>query len=287
MGIVIKRLSHIYMRGTPYAKAALTDINLTLSSGSFVGLIGPTGSGKSTVVKHIAGLLCPTTGEIRIGDTVITPETKDLSALRGRVGIVFQYPEHQLFEETVADDVAFGPRNLGLAAEEVERRVKEALEWVGVPQSLVARSPFHLSGGQMRRVAIAGVLAMHPEVLVLDEPTAGLDPAGQRELLDRIDWIHRERKMTVIFVSHQMDDVARLTDTLLVMSQGRIVLSGSPEDVFRQSDRLQEWGLEKPRVVQLAEHINTRLESPLRLRRYTRDALIDAILERLKKEEPI
>lgn len=287
MGIVIKRLSHIYMRGTPYAKAALTDIHLTLSPGSFVGLIGPTGSGKSTLVQHIAGLLRPTTGEIRIGDTVITPETKDLSALRGRVGIVFQYPEHQLFEETVADDVAFGPRNLGLAAEEVERRVKEALEWVGVPQSLAARSPFHLSGGQMRRVAIAGVLAMHPEVLVLDEPTAGLDPAGQRELLDRIDWIHRERKMTVIFVSHQMDDVARLTDTLLVMSQGRIVLSGSPEDVFRQSDRLQEWGLEKPRVVQLAEHINTRLESPLRLRRYTRDALIDAILERLKKEEPI
>ncbi|MDR6226926.1 energy-coupling factor transporter ATPase [Desmospora profundinema] len=285
MGIVITHLSHVYMKGTPYAKLALTDINLEIPSGAYVGVIGATGSGKSTLVQHIAGLLRPTSGQIQIGDTEITPDTKDLSMLRGRVGVVFQYPEHQLFEETVAKDVAFGPRNLGLPSEEIERRVIEALEWVGLAKELASRSPFQLSGGQMRRAAIAGVLAMHPDVLILDEPTAGLDPAGQRELLNRIYTLHRERKMTVILVSHSMDDVARYAETLFVMAGGRVVLRGSTEGVLQQADRLREWDLGEPEAARIAGRLNQRLDPPLRLDRFTPESLIDAVLERVKKGE--
>lgn len=282
MGIVVTDLSHVYLAGTPYAKPALTDINLTVEPGSFVGVIGPTGSGKSTLIQHIAGLLRPTSGMLRVGDTVIDATTKDLSPLRGRVGVVFQYPEHQLFEETVIKDVAYGPRNLGLATAEIERRVNEALAWVGVSQELALRSPFQLSGGQMRRVAIAGVLAMHPDILILDEPTAGLDPAGQRELLDRIHSLHRQRGMTVILVSHSMDDVSRYAETLFVMADGRLVLMGTPQEVFLHQERLREWGLEVPEAIRLTQRINQGLTTPLTVDRLTPEALVDAILARVK-----
>ncbi|PTM54654.1 energy-coupling factor transporter ATPase [Desmospora activa] len=282
MGIVAINVSHVYLTGTPYAKPALTEVNLTVPTGAFVGVIGPTGSGKSTLIQHIAGLLRPTSGTLRIGDTVIDVDSKDLSSLRGRVGVVFQYPEHQLFEETVIKDIAYGPRNLGLAEDEIEQRVTTALEWVGLSPELAQRSPFQLSGGQMRRVAIAGVLAMHPEILILDEPTAGLDPAGQRELLDRIYSLHRQRNMTVILVSHSMEDVSRYAERLFVMAGGRMVLSGSPQEVFQHPDRLREWGLELPETIRLMERINQELAVPLKLDRFTPEALVEAIMARVK-----
>ncbi|UFJ40689.1 energy-coupling factor transporter ATPase [Brevibacillus humidisoli] len=284
MQIAFENVSYVYGKGTPFEKVALTDITLSIATGTYAGIIGQTGSGKSTLIQHLNGLLKPSAGVIHIGDSRITPETKHTHEVRKRVGLVFQYPEHQLFEETVLKDVAFGPRNLGLPEEMALIRAREALELVGLPfEEWKDRSPFQLSGGQMRRVAIAGVLAMQPQVLVLDEPTAGLDPAGRREILEGIYRIHKEQKMTTILVTHSMEEVARYADKLIVMAAGQIVMQGAPEEVFEQGERLRQLALDVPETVSLIRKLNERLpaEHQLPYHLYREEAVTAALLERL------
>ena len=252
MSIDVRKLTHIYMPNTPFESVAIKDIDWTINDGEFWGLIGHTGSGKSTLIQHLNGLLKPTSGEIIIDGKNIHGKDVSLKSIRQKVGLVFQYPEHQLFEETVAQDVAFGPKNMGLAEEEVSKRVKEALELVGLSYEEVKdKSPFELSGGQMRRVAIAGVLAMKPEVLVLDEPTAGLDPRGRDEILQEIVDLKRQENLTVILVSHSMEDIAKIVDKLAVMYKGRMVCQGNPREIFQDYESLVEMGLGIPQVTEL------------------------------------
>ncbi len=249
MSIKIENLTFIYNENTPFESRALDNINLEIKDGEFVGLIGHTGSGKSTLIQHLNGLLKPTSGKITIGDVDITTKGVSLKAIRQKVGLVFQYPEHQLFEETVYKDIAFGPINLGLTQEEVDRRVREAMELVGLDFEAVSeRSPFELSGGQKRRVAIAGVLAMKPEVLVLDEPTAGLDPKGRDDILGQIQSLYEKNKMTIILVSHSMEDIARLVNKIIVMHKSKVAMVGSPREVFRRADELEGLGLGAPQI---------------------------------------
>jgi len=259
MSIEIKGLYHTYQVGTPYETHALKDINLEIKDGEFIGLIGHTGSGKSTLVQHLNGLLKPSRGQIVVDGINISAKGVKLKEIRQKVGLVFQYPEHQLFEETVLKDVSFGPQNLGLAGAEVEKRVKKALEVVNLNyQEIKDQSPFNLSGGQKRRVAIAGVLAMEPKYLVLDEPTAGLDPRGRDEILDQIRDLHRKLKITIILVSHSMDDVARLADRLIVMHKGQVELAGTPREVFQKTEILKRIGLGVPTVSALVQSLKAR-----------------------------
>jgi energy-coupling factor transport system ATP-binding protein len=249
MIINIENLNYVYNPGTPFEKKALKNINLNIKKGDFVGLIGHTGSGKSTLVQHLNGLIKPTSGKIIVDGIDITSKDVNLKEIRQKVGLVFQYPEHQLFEETIYKDIAFGPKNLGLEDDEIEKRVKKAMELVGLDyNSLKDRSPFELSGGQKRRVAIAGVLAMKPEVLVLDEPTAGLDPRGRDEILGRIQRIYEEEGVTIILVSHSMEDIARLVNRIIVMHNGEIAMEGSTKDVFREAEKLEQMGLGIPQI---------------------------------------
>lgn len=258
MAIVIEGLSHVFLPGSPFMTTAIDEVDLTIDDGSFVGLIGHTGSGKSTLIQHINGLLKPTTGKVTV-DGIDTKVKADLPKLRRLVGLVFQYPEHQLFEETVARDVAFGPRNMGLSEAEVNDRVRNALAQVGLAgEDILGRSPFELSGGQRRRVAIAGVLAMEPRVLILDEPTAGLDPLGREEVLSLVSSIHRERGCTVVMVSHSMDEVSRVADRVLVMNKGKVAIDGTPRQVFQRSTELREMGLDVPAVAALGEGLRAR-----------------------------
>ena len=252
MSIVIKNLKYTYMPNTPFESTALDDINWTIGDGEFWGLIGHTGSGKSTLIQHLNGLLKPTTGEILIDGKNIHQKGADLKKVRQQVGLVFQYPEHQLFEETVEQDVAFGPTNMGLPKTEIDHRVKEALDLVGLSYKEVKdKSPFELSGGQMRRVAIAGVLAMKPQVLVLDEPTAGLDPRGRDDILDEIVKLKKRQNLTVILVSHSMEDVAKLVDKIAVMYKGKIARSGTPREIFQDYKDLIKMGLGIPQITEL------------------------------------
>lgn len=245
--IKVENITHIYEKGLPDEAVALDDVSFTIEDGSFTGIIGHTGSGKSTLLQHLNGLLKPDSGRIFVGDTNITDKKTDMLAIRRKVGLVFQYPEYQLFEETVAADVAFGPKNLGLTDEEIRARVEEALRLVGLDIAEFGdKSPFELSGGQKRRVAIAGVVAMQPEVLILDEPTAGLDPQTHRDILDMISEIHREQKNITILVSHNMNDVANLCDHVLVINKGKLVMDGTPTEVFARADELSEMGLSAP-----------------------------------------
>ena len=239
MGIKIEKLDYVYMQGSPFERKALDNINLEINDGEFIGLIGHTGSGKSTLVQHLNGLLKPHGGSVVVNGRETTTKGEDLKKLRCEVGLVFQYPEHQLFEETVYKDIAFGPANLGLSKEEIDQRVKEAMNYVGLSYDLMEKSPFDLSGGQKRRAAIAGVLSMHPSVLVLDEPTAGLDPAGREEILTQVKSIYLKSKMTVILVSHSMEDVAKLVNRLIVMNQGRVAMDGPVSEVFAHGDELR------------------------------------------------
>ena len=256
MSIQVRNLSHIYSKGMPDEQLALDNINFDIYDGEIVGIIGHTGSGKSTMLQHLNGLLKPHSGSIIIGDTDITKPGVLMKDIRKRVGLVFQYPEYQLFEETVAKDVAFGPKNLGLSEAEVEDRVKEAIALVGLDyEKIKDRSPFELSGGQKRRVAIAGVLAMKPQVLVLDEPTAGLDPGAHKEILDMIREVHRAQNNIIIFVSHNMGDVADLSDKVMVMNDGKLMMVGTPEEVFGQKERLAEIGLSVPPVTELMHEL--------------------------------
>ena len=257
MSIKIQQLNHIYNPGSPFQTEALKDINLEIKQGEFVGLIGHTGSGKSTLIQHLNGLLKPTSGKIWINDEEITRQGVKMKSIRRKVGLVFQYPEHQLFEETVEKDVAFGPANQDLGAEEINHRVKEAMDLVNLSyEELKDRSPFDLSGGQRRRVAIAGVLAMKPEILILDEPTASLDPKGRDEILEQIRILHVQFGLTIILVSHSMEDIGRLVDRIIVMDGGKISLSGSPGNIFMQSEKLEAMGLGVPQITTLMKRLN-------------------------------
>ncbi|WP_103110171.1 energy-coupling factor transporter ATPase [Brevibacillus reuszeri] len=284
MQITFDQVSHIYGKGTPFERVALQDISLTIPSGSFVGIIGQTGSGKSTLIQHLNGLLTPSSGRILLGDVVITPSKRLPHAQRRDIGLVFQYPEHQLFEETVAKDVSYGPLNFDLPEAMVESRVRESLEVVGLDyESIKDRSPFHLSGGQMRRVAIAGVLAMQPKVLVLDEPTAGLDPAGRKAILEGIHRIHVEQGLTTLLVTHSMEEAARYADYLLVMAGGQVVLQGKPDEIFMQAERLRALSLDVPETVAFVSSLNQLLPSEANLQSslYREEDLIAHLLERL------
>jgi len=247
----VKNLSHIYSTGTPFEHKALDDVTFSVEPGEFIGIIGHTGSGKSTLMQHLNGLLKPTSGQILLDGKDIWSDKQLTRQARFRVGLVFQYPEYQLFEETVYKDIAFGPKNMGLSAEEIDRRVCEAADFVGVAAEQLEVSPFDLSGGQKRRVAIAGVIAMEPEILILDEPTAGLDPAGREDILQNIDRYRKEKRATVMMVSHSMNDVARLTQRLMVMSDARLVMDGSPEEVFNHAQELLEMGLDIPALTRI------------------------------------
>jgi energy-coupling factor transport system ATP-binding protein len=260
MSIELAGVSYTYMSGTPYAREALCDVDLVITPGEFVGVIGHTGSGKSTLIQHLNGLLSPTTGKVLIDGNDLHAKGVEKKKVRQRVGMVFQYPEHQLFEETIFADVAFGPRNLGLDADEVSQRVESALECVGLPASEYAsRSPFHLSGGQMRRVAIAGVLALQPEYLVLDEPSAGLDPRGRDEIFEQIMQLYHSSKMAVVLVTHNMEDVARMARRLLVMNKGRVEFDGKPTDLFHDVTLpLHEFGISLPYVTALLRTLRSK-----------------------------
>ena len=251
MAIKIDHLNYVYSEGTAFEKHALKDVNLEIPDGQFIGVIGHTGSGKSTLIQHLNGLLKGTSGAIYYNGTNIYGEGYNMKELRSKVGLVFQYPEHQLFEIDVFTDVCFGPKNLGLPKEEVERRAYEALRLVGLKEKNFKKSPFELSGGQKRRVAIAGILAMEPDVLVLDEPTAGLDPKGRDDILDQVKRLHEERHITVILVSHSMEDVARYVDRIIVMNKGQVRFDGVPSEVFRHYRELEEIGLAAPQVTYL------------------------------------
>ena len=251
MPIEVKNLSHVYAQGSPFQSAAVQDVSFTLGEGELVGLIGHTGSGKSTLVQHLNGLVKPTSGTVLVDGMDLWAKGTDLRAVRKKVGLVFQYPEYQLFEETVLKDIAFGPRNLGLSEAQAQERAREAAKAVNLPEEVLERSPFDLSGGQKRRVAIAGVLAMHPRTLILDEPAAGLDPSGRREMLALLKALHG-RGMTLVMVSQSMTDVSRLCKRVLVMNQGRLVMDGAPGEVFGRAAELKAMGLGLPRGAELA-----------------------------------
>ncbi|MDC0706100.1 MULTISPECIES: energy-coupling factor ABC transporter ATP-binding protein [Priestia] len=248
MDIIFKEVEHRYQVNTPFERIALHDLNLNIQSGTFLAVIGHTGSGKSTIIQHLNALLKPTAGEIQIGERTIKANRKEknLKAIRQQVGVVFQFPEHQLFEETVEKDIAFGPMNYGVSEEEAKQKARELIKLVGLPEDILSRSPFDLSGGQMRRVAIAGILAMNPNVLILDEPTAGLDPRGRQEIMNMIYRLHKEKGLTTILVTHSMEDAAMYADELIVMNKGTIAMKGSPREVFGQHTQLKEYGLDVP-----------------------------------------
>lgn len=260
MDITFNKVSFTYQAGSPFAERALYDLDFQIEDGSYTALIGHTGSGKSTLLQHLNALVKPTSGTVAIGDRLITPETdnKNLKPVRKKVGIVFQFPEAQLFDETVALDIAFGPKNFGVSAEEGRVLAEKMLKQVGLDETFMDRSPFELSGGQMRRVAIAGVLALEPEVLVLDEPTAGLDPAGRREMMDMFWRLHKEKGITIVLVTHLMDDVANYADHVLVLEKGRLVKSGTPRDIFQDVDFLTKKQLGLPQATAFAKKLQGR-----------------------------
>ena len=259
MGITLENVSYIYQNGTPFASTALSDVSLTIKDGSYTALIGHTGSGKSTILQLLNGLLVPTDGEVRVFDTLITPTSvnKEIRQIRKQVGLVFQFAENQIFEETVLKDVAFGPQNFGVSREEAETIAREKLALVGIDESLFERSPFELSGGQMRRVAIAGILAMEPRILVLDEPTAGLDPIGRKELMNLFKKLHQDG-ITIVLVTHLMDDVAEYADQVYVMEKGRLVKSGEPSFVFQDIDFMERIQLGVPKITRFAQKLIKR-----------------------------
>lgn len=260
MSIKLEHVTYTYGAGTPFEKTALYDTSVEIHEGEFVGIIGHTGSGKSTFVQLLNGLIQPTTGTVTVDGTDISKKTKEVMAMRHKVGMVFQYPEYQLFEETIAKDIAFGPRNFGLSEQEIEERVREAMDFVGLDYQIYAdRSPFRLSGGQMRRVAIAGVIAIHPQYLILDEPSAGLDPIGRREIFSEIQRWHKEKDVTVILVSHNMEDVSQMANRLLVLSHGKIQLDGKPLNIFStKQDVLQQAGVSVPPATAVLQYLQTR-----------------------------
>lgn len=260
MSITVENLTYTYSKGMPNETRALEDVSFRLEPGEFAAIIGHTGSGKSTLVQQLNGLLRPDSGKITVGEACITDPSAKMTEVRRKVGLVFQYPEYQLFEETVAKDVAFGPKQVGITGEELEQVVADSIRLTGLDYEEVKdRSPFELSGGQKRRVAIAGVLAMKPEILILDEPTAGLDPSAHRDVLDLIRRIHRQEDMTILLVSHNMGDIAELADRVLVMNRGRLVMNGTPAEVFARGEQLREMGLGQPPATEFMERLKERM----------------------------
>lgn len=278
MSIVVEHLTHIYMPGTPFEKKALSDVSFEIASGEFIGLIGHTGSGKSTLIQHLNGLLKPTSGAVIIDGQNLADKSTDIKSIRRKVGLMFQYPEHQLFEETIYKDIAFGPINMGVPEQQVPERVRRAMESVGLDyDELKDRSPFELSGGQRRRVALAGVLAIEPQILILDEPTAGLDPIGREALLKQLQRLQREKGLTIIMVSHSMEDVSRLSDRIMVMNEGRLVIMGRPEEVFAQGEMLKSIGLGLPQTTELMQLLASK-GKPVRKNIFSIEQARDEIL---------
>lgn len=284
MSITFKDVSHEYQPNTPFAFRALNQVSFSIPKGSYTAIIGHTGSGKSTILQHLNGLLKPTSGTVLVDNFQVTPERKDkeLVFLRKKVGIVFQFPEAQLFEETVIRDIAFGPINFKREPEEAYQLAKELLDVVGLPSELGDRSPFDLSGGQKRRVAIAGVLALEPEVLVLDEPTAGLDPRGRRDMMELFERLHREQGLTIVLVTHQMDDVAQYANHVIVMNEGTVVKEGTPQQIFSDAAWLRQHHLDVPRAVLLAEKVGQQLGKPLDKVPFTAEQLADFVVANRK-----
>lgn len=288
MSIRAEHLNHIYGDGTVYEQYALRDVNFEIQDGEFVGLIGHTGSGKSTLIQHLNGLLKASSGAIYYNGENIYGEGYDMRALRSKVGLVFQYPEYQLFEVDVFSDVCFGPKNQGLSKEEIEERAKDALRQVGLDEKFWEQSPFELSGGQKRRVAIAGVLAMKPEVLILDEPTAGLDPKGRDEILDELTALHRDKHMTIILVSHSMEDIARYADRIMVMNHGEKVFDGPPRQVFHHYRELERIGLAAPQITYIIHELRDHgvlIDPDLITVEEARDAILALLGKAEEKEE--
>ncbi len=282
MSIVVEHVTHIYSAESPFETAALNDVSLTIKDGDFVGLIGHTGSGKSTLIQHLNGLLKPNTGKIYIDGEDITVKECNLAKIRGKVGIVFQYPEYQLFEETVYKDIAYGPGNLGMDAAQIDAKIHEVIRIVGLGEDILQKSPFEISGGQKRRVAIAGVLAMNPEILILDEPAAGLDPLGRDEILAQIASIHKRDNITVILVSHSMEDIAKIANSVVVMADGKVAMQGSVSDVFSQPGLLKRIGLNVPQISMVVNRLKER-GVDLGENIYTVDSAVKAVLRYLKE----
>ncbi|MCM3744842.1 energy-coupling factor ABC transporter ATP-binding protein [Sporosarcina luteola] len=286
MDISLQQVGYSYAKGTPFEKRALYEVNASIRTGSYTAVIGHTGSGKSTLLLHLNGLLKPTEGVVRVGDVSITADTKakELKKIRRHVGIVFQFPEHQLFEETVEKDIMFGPLNFGIPEEEAKQRAHELIRLLGLPEDVAQKSPFDLSGGQMRRVAIAGVLAFKPSVLILDEPTAGLDPRGRKEIMELFTKLHKEEGLTTILVTHSMEDAARYADQVLVMHEGRSVMAGTPEEVFGDADRLKSFRLGLPRSVAFQHNVEKLFGKQFGTLALTEEQLAETIAEALKEE---
>jgi energy-coupling factor transport system ATP-binding protein len=288
MDITFKNVSYIYQKNSPFEHKAIENLSFHIPSGSFIAIIGHTGSGKSTLIQHLNGLSVPSEGEVRIGDYTLSQEEKpkNMKELRSRVGVVFQYPEHQLFEETIAKDIAFGPENFGVDSREIEKRTKEVLKQVGLSEELLDRSPFDLSGGQQRRVAIAGVLAVKPDVLVLDEPTAGLDPRGQKEMMDMFYELHKEEGLTTILVTHSMEDALKYADQLLILNKGTKYMEGSPVEVFTQKEALQKVQLDVPEVVQFLTDFEKKTGEHIPFSNQSLEELAREIAQRIKGVNP-
>ncbi|MFC4559640.1 energy-coupling factor ABC transporter ATP-binding protein [Virgibacillus kekensis] len=269
MDITFRNVSYIYQENTPFAHKAIDNLSFDIPSGSFVAVIGHTGSGKSTLIQHLNGLVRPSKGEVIIGDFRLSSEgkPKNMKELRSRVGVVFQYPEHQLFEETVEKDIAFGPQNFGVSENKIQDRIRQIIPQVGLPEELLERSPFDLSGGQMRRVAIAGVLAVRPEVLVLDEPTAGLDPRGQKEMMKMFYELHKTQGLTTVLVTHSMEDAVRYADHVIILNKGTKYMEGNPEEVFTQKEALNQVQLDVPEMVEFLNAFEAKFGVKIPFRR--------------------
>ncbi|AGT30580.1 cobalt ABC transporter ATP-binding protein [Geobacillus genomosp. 3] len=285
MDIVFEKVEHVYNARSPFARRALYDVNVAIRDGEYVAIVGHTGSGKSTLLQHLNGLLQPTGGTVKIGQETITSSKrpKQLKPLRKKVGIVFQFPEHQLFEETVEKDICFGPLNFGVPEEEAKRKAKELIKLVGLNEDVLVKSPFDLSGGQMRRVAIAGVLALEPEVIVLDEPTAGLDPRGRKEIMEMFYRLHCEKQLTTVLVTHSMEDAAQYADQIIVMHEGTVWGQGTPEDIFYDAERLDAIGLSVPETVKLKQELERRFGVTISSPCLTIEQTVDAIRQLFSK----
>jgi energy-coupling factor transport system ATP-binding protein len=288
MDILLQNVEYRYQANTPFERLALRDVTIDIPSGTYLAVIGHTGSGKSTVLQHLNGLLKPTKGSVTIGDTVIMAgeKKKSLKHVRQKVGIVFQFPEHQLFEETIEKDICFGPMNFGVSEEEAKERAKAVIKQVGLSEDLLQQSPFDLSGGQMRRVAIAGVLAMEPDVIVLDEPTAGLDPRGRKEIMNMFYDLHKERQLSTILVTHSMEDAAHYAEQIVVLDNGEVYKKGTPGEIFSSPEGLMELGLDVPEVIRFQRRFEDTFQLKLDKICLTMEQLTEAIAESLKRGVP-
>jgi energy-coupling factor transport system ATP-binding protein len=288
MDISLQKVEYRYQANTPFERLALKNVSIDIPEGTYLAIIGHTGSGKSTVLQHLNALLKPTSGKVIIGETEIiaSQKQKDLKKVRKKVGIVFQFPEQQLFEETVEKDICFGPINFGVSEEVAKRRAKEVIQQVGLSEEVLQRSPFDLSGGQMRRVAIAGVLAMEPEVIVLDEPTAGLDPRGRKEIMNMFYDLHKTNKLSTILVTHSMEDAARYADQIIIMHKGEVYKKGTPEEIFASPEGLIELGVDVPEVVRFQQNFEKTFNRKLNKICLTTEQLAEAIADCLKRGVP-